>query len=118
MNRMRAIDGDALKEQYENHRKLYCKNRIEFKLLSEKDKARVDELDSCIADILNAPTIEPDLSSYSDKLWRNAYERGRAEAEIIRCKDCKWKHGSECVRFADVRPWPNDFCSRAERRNP
>jgi hypothetical protein len=62
---------------------------------------------------------QPDLSSYSDKLWRNAYERGKAEAEaeLIRCKDCKWKQGAECVRFADVRPWPNDFCSRAERRN-
>ena len=24
--------------------------------------------------------------------------------------------GSECVRFADVRPFPDDFCSRAERR--
>ena len=35
--------------------------------------------------------------------------------EIIRCKDCKWKQGAECVRFADVRPWPDDFCSRAER---
>ena len=39
-----------------------------------------------------------------------------AQSEIIRCKDCKWKQGSECVRFADVRPWPDDFCSRAERR--
>ena len=39
-----------------------------------------------------------------------------AEPEIIRCKDCKWKQGSECVRFADVRPFPDDFCSRAERR--
>ena len=38
------------------------------------------------------------------------------EEELIRCKDCKWKQGSECVRFADVRPFPDDFCSRAERR--
>ena len=36
--------------------------------------------------------------------------------EIVRCKDCKWKQGSECVRFADVRPFSDDFCSRAERR--
>ena len=35
---------------------------------------------------------------------------------IIMCKDCKWKQGSECVRFADVRPFPDDYCSRAERR--
>lgn len=39
-----------------------------------------------------------------------------AEPQIIRCKDCKWKDGSECVRFAEIRPFPNDFCSRAERR--
>ena len=36
---------------------------------------------------------------------------------VIRCKDCKWKHGSECVRFAEVRPFPDDFCSRAERKD-
>lgn len=39
-----------------------------------------------------------------------------AQPEIIRCKDCKWKYGAECVRFADVRPFPDDFCSRGERR--
>ena len=39
-----------------------------------------------------------------------------AQPEIVRCKDCKWKHGAECVRFAEVRPFPDDFCSRAERR--
>lgn len=39
-----------------------------------------------------------------------------AQPEIIRCKDCKWKQGSECTRFSDVRPFPDDFCSRAERR--
>ena len=67
---------------------------------------------------INALTAQPDLSSYSDKLWRNAYKRGRteAEAEIVRCKDCKWKQGAECVRFAEIRVFPNDFCSRAERR--
>jgi hypothetical protein len=39
-----------------------------------------------------------------------------AQTEIIRCKDCKWKQGSECVRFAEVRPLPDDFYSEAERR--
>lgn len=34
--------------------------------------------------------------------------------EVVRCQECKWKQGSECVRFADVRPFPNDFCSRGE----
>jgi hypothetical protein len=74
----------------------------------------------CIAldTIEDLPSAQPDLSSYSDKLWRNAYERGKAEAEaeLIRCKDCKWKQGAECVRFAEIRVFPDDFCSRAERR--
>ena len=39
-----------------------------------------------------------------------------AQPEIIHCKDCKWKQGFECVRFSDVMPFPDDFCSRAERR--
>lgn len=39
-----------------------------------------------------------------------------AQPEVIRCKDCKWKQGSECVRFADARPFPDDYCSRAERK--
>ena len=36
--------------------------------------------------------------------------------EGVRCKDCKWFIEAECVRFADVRPFPEDFCSRAERK--
>ena len=55
---MRCIDADMLKRKYEEHKRLFCRNRIEFSTLSDKDKARVDELDNCIADILNAPTIE------------------------------------------------------------
>ena len=38
------------------------------------------------------------------------------QPEIIRCKECKWKQGAECTRFADVRPFPDDYCSKAERR--
>ena len=51
------------------------------------------------------------------KALREALERvPSAQPEIIRCKECKWKQGSECVRFAEVRPFPDDYCSRAERR--
>jgi hypothetical protein len=39
-----------------------------------------------------------------------------AQPEIIYCRECKWKQGAECVRFAEVRPFPDDFCSRAKRR--
>lgn len=36
------------------------------------------------------PTAELDLSEYSDKLWRTAYERGKAEAQAERKKG-RWK---------------------------
>jgi hypothetical protein len=29
----------------------------------------------------NLPSAQPDLSEYSDKLWRNAYERGKRDAQ-------------------------------------
>jgi len=32
------------------------------------------------------PSAQPDLSKYSDKLWRNAYERGKRDAQPER----KW----------------------------
>ena len=32
------------------------------------------------------PSAQPDLSSYSDKLWRAAYERGKAEAQPQRMR--------------------------------
>lgn len=63
----------------------------------------------------------PEVQAY-ERGWDDAlksvmvYEPTVYAVEVVRCKDCKWKEGSECVRFADIRPFPDDFCSRAERR--
>lgn len=35
--------------------------------------------DAIDAIVDNAPTVDTDLSEYSDKLWKEAYERGRNE---------------------------------------
>ena len=69
---------------------------------------------SVISSIVNMPSATPDLSEYSDKLWKRAYERGRAEAqaEIVRCKDCLM-HG--VCRFEQGLGL-NGHCSQAERR--
>ena len=70
----------------------------------------------------NLPSAQSDLSSYSDKLWRNAYERGRADAveEIIHCRDCRWRNdqnGSTAWLPCRAIVTPSDFyCGRAERR--
>ena len=50
---------DALKKLRE-HRDIFCKNRIEFSVLSKDEKARVDEIDNCIAVLTNIPSVEPE----------------------------------------------------------
>lgn len=68
----------------------------------------------------SVPSAQPDISEYSDKLWRNAYERGKRDAqpEIIHCRECKhWKQDHTCREHSLVSPMmANEFCSRAERR--
>ena len=62
------------------------------------------------------PSAQPDLSEYSDKLWRSAYERGKRDAqpEIIRCKDCR--HDDHCAIQDTARTGNTFFCGAAERR--
>lgn len=66
---MRLIDADALEDKVAD---LYS----EGEEATEGDKVVNDVIDL----IDNAPTIETDMSEYSDKLWQKAYERGKAEA--------------------------------------
>lgn len=61
---MRLIDADALKE---------------FIGTYDGTTAQVEAVEVQYID--NAPTID-DLSAYSDKLWKQAYERGKAEARL------------------------------------
>ena len=64
---MRLIDADALGNKVAD---LYT----EGEEATEADKVVNDVIDL----IENAPTID-DLSNYSDKLWKLAYERGKKE---------------------------------------
>jgi hypothetical protein len=38
-------------------------------------------------ELAKLPPAQADLSGYSDRLWKNAYERGKAEAEIQKMQD-------------------------------
>ena len=95
-------DGDGF--QYEKWREYFAEMTSPAQLQSGGDtisrQAAIDEIDEWIkaflesghkesaADacliqdgIIQLPSAQPDLSSYSDKLWRAAYERGKAEAQ-------------------------------------
>ena len=75
---MRAIDGDALLgkvekiQPWEPYLGKYAqgiRHCMEIVSLLIKDAPTID------------PPTQPDISEYSDKLWRNAYERGKRDAQ-------------------------------------
>lgn len=84
---------------------------------------RTDEGMTAAKEIIRAikglPSAQPDLSGYSDRLWKAAYERGKVEgrADIVCCKDCKQydSHGHRCKHW-NHGVSPTDWCSYAERR--
>lgn len=55
---MRLIDADALEKKFKTYKELFLDGWGGFSSLPPKDKARVDELDNCIAQVINAPTVE------------------------------------------------------------
>lgn len=55
---MRAIDADRIKKRLQEHHDFYVNAYGGFKNLPLKEKARVDEITSCIAEIVNAPTLD------------------------------------------------------------
>ena len=63
------------------------------------------------------PPVQPDLSGYSDKLWKAAYERGKkeAQADIVRCKDCFKREICRTTSMWAVAPSDDWFCADGER---
>lgn len=77
---MRLIDADALSAFVGDLRSTLHKEQSTFKAMTEIEfNTRDYMLLNFQQTIDNAPTID-DLSEYSDKLWKKAYERGKAEA--------------------------------------
>ena len=78
-------------------------------------KAAINAIRKGYPDVINSD-YKDGLRIGTDRAIYHVEQLPSAQPKIVRCKDCKWKQGSECVRFAEVRPFPDDFCSRAERR--
>lgn len=53
----RLVDADALKEKLEDHHNFFVEACGSFEGMTFKEKARVDEIINCIAEVVNAPTI-------------------------------------------------------------
>ena len=65
------ISRQAAIERLEEHRRIFCKSHMEFTILSDKDKARVDEIDNCIATLINLPSAQSERKKGRWILYEN-----------------------------------------------
>lgn len=98
------IERMALIEKLQAHKDLFVKAWGTFRKMPEKDKARVDEITTCISDVMNAPAADV--------------------VEVTRCKDCRRRYDAdECPMCYLIQGEHQDytaddgFCDRGERRD-
>lgn len=78
---MRLIDADELKKRLqENHDFFLMAWNNSTVNMPKEDKARCDEISNCIAEVINAPTVDLgedgiNIEKYSDRLYKFAYEK-------------------------------------------
>ena len=94
---MRLIDADALLEDVRKHSESY--------FADDFAEYWVDRQPTI------APSAQPDLSSYSDKLWRAAYERGKAEAQPRRLRG-RWVETERRGVLAGAKYYKCDICAQ------
>ena len=85
---MRPINGDSLLMKLKQHRLLFIEAYGDFSNFSEKDKARIDEIDNCIAEIINAPTIDPEGLRPKGKWIEREHEDVRGNYNLFHCSRC------------------------------
>ena len=94
----------------------------------DSNRSNSEWVDRIEAVLRNLPTFDTDISEYSDRLWKLAYERGQKEG-VVRCKDCKFASYEPYKDFVNVYicnysywtraqggRYPDWYCARAERR--
>ena len=84
----RLIDADTLMDLLNARKRFFVDAYGGFHCMSEKDKARCDEIDACIASIVNAPTASADAVQ-GEWIWRTDIPigDGRTSAGYI-CSNC------------------------------
>ena len=79
---MRLIDADALKDKLQQHHDFYVMAWGGFGKMPIGEKKRVDEITNCIAEVVNAPTIEPKRGE-----WIKT-DRTYCRATVYECSAC------------------------------
>ena len=101
----RLIDANALKSKLQDHKDFFVDAWRGFSEMTYATKCRVDEIDNCIAEIVNAPTVDA--------------------VEVVRCKKCLFSKYFEESGTRKCRTQngmyrtveDSDFCSYGERED-
>lgn len=83
---MRPIDADALKDKLQQHHDFYVMAWGGFGKMPIGEKKRVDEITNCIAEVVNAPTIEPKQGEWT-----------KTDIATYRCSECGKKQIADDV---------------------
>ena len=97
-NEKRLIDANALKEKLQVHHDFFVDGVGGFRYLTPKDKARVDEITNCIAEVANAPTVdavEVVHGRWVKNGW-NDYSCSACEVQFIGHGAFGWKFCPNC----------------------
>ena len=107
---MRLIDADALKDKLQQHHDFYVMAWGGFGNMPIGDKRRVDEITNCIAEVVNAPTIDAIPIEHINLMNL---------VEVVRCKECKhWEMRNSPRGWCIVHQGyvsPQYFCADGER---
>ena len=100
----RLIDANKLENKLQEHHDFFVDGVGGFRYLSPKDKARVDEITNCIAEIGNAPTVDA--------------------VEVVRCENCQyWNPRYEtmgmCMKHNSIVTFtkPDFYCAWGKGKN-
>ena len=85
----RWIDADALKDKLQQHHDFYVMAWGGFGKMPIGEKKRVDEITNCIAEVVNAPTIEPKRGEWIGEA--DGYYNGELVYDIWYCSNCDYR---------------------------
>lgn len=89
----RYIDADALKDKLQQHHDFYVMAWGGFGKMPIGEKKRVDEITNCIAEVVNAPTIEPKQGEWKRRIVDNGYN-----ADWV-CSECGYRVKTDFVDY-------------------
>lgn len=120
---MRLIDADALKDKLQQHHDFYVMAWGGFGKMPIGEKKRIDEITNCIAEVVNALTIEPKQGEWilleprypiEQKVYWNkeqalADTKGNGARERRKCSCCGYIKSFIChMKDEQIKLW--NFC--------